>query len=584
MALPIGVKPRGSVFHIQIKVPADLRTFWPTPFFIRKSLETEDRAEATAKGHRHWADATEAFAKARTRLNPAKITSITPALREAIAQTVYAIEAAADMAERTDKTRVTRMTQGVRVGYVEEDDLNPDGFAARAIEQLYGQDVIAAPVSRLAPLPLAVLTARNALNTRRAEIVAGAVSSGDLLAVLPIAEAAAKALGLSIDWESDDGAETLQAVLQAYACARGAAVQRDMGAVIATPEIPQVPVDLMAPVVVTPKPKEAPLKLRDVVPHWLAAKARKANAQIKTDRALTLFEASGQNFPLTSLTRVHGAALRAYLVHPDRTFKGKTALNNWSAIQALMNVAEDVGLIPRNAWRGMTLEVTGSEKRTKHTREELKQLFNTPLFFERGYPFLNNVSPDDAYWCMLLGLWTGARVGEIAQLEMADVLVQNGLDVLSIHGRAGTIKTEQSERIIPVPPDLIRLGFLEWVAARRDGGAVKLFQTLHRVGAVTPAEIMSEWNREYRRAVGAASGPLNGFHRFRHTVRSALAALHIGKETADALTGHGVTGSSGTVDYTHIDAEDIYKALERLKFPLDLPRIYQTPYEAPSAT
>jgi integrase len=295
-----------------------------------------------------------------------------------------------------------------------------------------------------------------------------------------------------------------------------------------------------------------------------------------------LFDASGQNLPLTSLTRVHGAAFRAYLVHPDRTFKGKTALNNWTAVQALMNVAEDVGLIPRNVWGGMTLEVTGSEKRTKHTNEELKQLFNTPLFFERGYPALNNVSPDDAYWCMLLGLWTGARIGEIAQLEMADVLVQNGLEVLSIHGRSGTIKTENSERVIPVPPELIRLGFIEWATSRREAGTVKLFETLHRVGAVTPAEIMSEWNREYRKNVGAATGPLNGFHRFRHTVRSALAALHVGRETADALTGHGATGSSGTKIYTHIDAGTIFDALGRLKFPLELPRIYQVPFNAAS--
>jgi len=76
MALPIEVKPRSCIFHIQTKVPADLRACWPTPFFIRKSWKTEDRAEATAAGHRHWADATEAFAKARMRPNPVKIASI----------------------------------------------------------------------------------------------------------------------------------------------------------------------------------------------------------------------------------------------------------------------------------------------------------------------------------------------------------------------------------------------------------------------------------------------------------------------------------------------------------------------------
>ena len=78
-------------------------------------------------------------------------------------------------------------------------------------------------------------------------------------------------------------------------------------------------------------------------------------------------------------------------------------------------------------------------------------------------------------------------------------------------------------------------------------------------------------------------GPLNGFHRFRHTVRSALGALQVSRDIADALTGHGKTGSSGSKDYTHIDAVDILKAIECLEFPVELPRIYQTPFEGPSA-
>ena len=102
----------------------------------------------------------------------------------------------------------------------------------------------------------------------------------------------------------------------------------------------------------------------------------------------------------------------------------------------------------------------------------------------------------------------------------------------------------QSVRITPIPPDLLRLGFVEWVTARRKAGAVEVFQSLHRVGTVTSGEIMSEWSQEYRKTVGAAEGPLSDFHRFRHTVRSELAAIHVGPETADASTGHHATESS----------------------------------------
>ena len=129
----------------------------------------------------------------------------------------------------------------------------------------------------------------------------------------------------------------------------------------------------------------------------------------------------------------------------------------------------------------------------------------------------------------------------------------------------------QSVRITPIPPDLLCLGFVEWVTARRKAGAVEVFQSLHRVGTVTSGEIMSEWSQEYRKTVGAAEGPLSDFHRFRHTVRSELAAIHVGPETADASTGHHATESSEREVYTRINASTAFEALGRLKFPLICP-------------
>ena len=551
MALPKGVKARGASFFVQIKVPTDIKAFWPTIWFIRETMKAKSHAEAIAEGYRHWADATEEFAAARAKLKPPQAVTLTPALLALLHERIRHMILSND-----DDRRAAKPGAGPTI--VEMDlhgsVLPDDQFERLAVIQNLEKAVVGG-------FSLVLATGNTAMGRSAADFQA-------------------KMLGIAINWKGEEAAlhALTRTLLQAYSDA----AKRTHGDPVQTPQLPQVPADFMAPITLPPKLVVAPLKLRDVVPHWLGAKKRKPDSLLKTQRALALFEASGQDHPLAALKRPHGAALRAYLVHPDRPFKGKTALNNWTALQALMNVAEDVGLIDRNPWRGMTLDVTDSKTRTKHTAEELQQLFHTPLFLERGYPVTNNVRPDDAYWCMLLGLWTGARIGEIAQLEMADVLVQNGLEVLSIHGGAGTIKTAQSERVIPVPPEVIRLGFIDWVAARREAGAVKLFDSLHRGGAVTPGETMTEWNRQYRLSVGAAIGPLNGFHRFRHTIRSALGALQVSRDIADALTGHGKTGSSGSTDYTHIDAVDIMKAIESLKFPVDLPRIYQTPLEAPN--
>jgi hypothetical protein len=167
-------------------------------------------------------------------------------------------------------------------------------------------------------------------------------------------------------------------------------------------------------------------------------------------------------------------------------------------------------------------------------------------------------------------------LGADAQLEVADVMTENGIALFSIHAEAegSTVKTAESVRKVPVSVECLRLGFLEFAQARKKSGEGKLFRSFHREGKVTPGEIFSEWMRDYRAKVGTAPGALNGHHRFRHTIRTALAALHIGIETADALTGHAATGSSGRRIYTHVGLVTIREALGRVTFPLELPRVF----------
>lgn len=105
MALPTGVHKRGAVFHIRIKVPSDLKGSWPRPFYVRKSLGTEDRAEATAAGHRLWAEATEAFASARVKLKPPAYSALTPALIAYIVGEAERVPFAMDDAVRYTRAR-----------------------------------------------------------------------------------------------------------------------------------------------------------------------------------------------------------------------------------------------------------------------------------------------------------------------------------------------------------------------------------------------------------------------------------------------------------------------------------------------
>lgn len=543
MRLPFGVFARGSVFWCRVVVPKDLRHLYPRTesgalrtTHSNVSLQTSDRAEARVRGLSRRAEVEGEFLLKRKALSPAAVVP-TRAMVAMLADRILHRILADD-----DKRR-----------------LSGDPIKGFPLQGPAG-DIPEDPMERMAYLA--------ALEEGYHTAMGLTVGAGKTFYGRELANVEAKSLGLVLDWTGQDVA--LLRLSRAGVQAHIQAAKRTQGAPVDTPHLPEIPEGLLLPVA-------APLYLRDVLENWKAKRRPSDNAIGKTDRALLLLKESGMDKPMDKLARPDGARLRDWFRDPQRGFKQKTGQNYWLALQALWNVATEYGQAERNPWAGMVFEVSDSKPRAEFTQEQLQTLFGSTLYTKGTYRAAFKVQAWDAYFMTLLGLWTGARIGEIAQLEVVDVLTENGIFVLAIHEEAegSTIKTEESIRRIPVPPDVLRLGFMSYVQDRKTDGQVKLFPSLHRGGKTSPGDVMGEWFRAYRMDLELPSGPLNGFHKFRHTIRSALAAHHVGPETADALTGHTTQGSAGRMIYTHVRPATVLAALSLPLFPsLSLERFY----------
>lgn len=73
-------------------------------------------------------------------------------------------------------------------------------------------------------------------------------------------------------------------------------------------------------------------------------------------------------------------------------------------------------------------------------------------------------------WIVLLAMFTGARVNEIAQLTPDDVSVEGGVPVIRItdEGEGQVVKTEASRRKVPVHAKLVELGFLDYCTSVKE--------------------------------------------------------------------------------------------------------------------
>lgn len=210
---------------------------------------------------------------------------------------------------------------------------------------------------------------------------------------------------------------------------------------------------------------------------------------------------------------------------------------------------------PDNPFRGLKLKVKARnvrDERHPFTQDELKSIFNAPLYAGckslREWVAPGQMVPRDAgiYWLPLIGLFTGARSGEIIQLRVDDVREEHGVLHFDINddGEDKRLKTPHSKRTTPVHPVLVELGLLDHVERQRRKGEVRLFPEM-KMGE--DGYYSSPFSKHFRRFLVAVKVKTrkNAFHSFRHCFEDACRNSDIPKEVMDALQGHGEEGMSG---------------------------------------
>lgn len=314
-------------------------------------------------------------------------------------------------------------------------------------------------------------------------------------------------------------------------------------------------------------------KLRDVFKEWKRLQGHTVTSDTirARERALELYEEATGNPPLQDITRAMGHEFSRWLTN----LKGarKTASDRLKYVSSLLKFAcRELEWTERHPWEGIDIEYTTETERKPWAPEHIQGFFALPLFTSYALPQrAARAGADAAYWVPLLGLFTGARVGELVQLKVADIVQAEAVWCIDINEEEGKrLKTENSKRQVPIHSELIRLGFLDYIRDITRAGHAGLWPAMH-LNEGKPSLGFSRWfNESPRRAVRDAEGKpvdIPDFHSLRHLVRSTMAAANVPEPDQDLITGHATRGSTGTRVYRHTTMAKLRTAVEAIKYP-----------------
>lgn len=181
------------------------------------------------------------------------------------------------------------------------------------------------------------------------------------------------------------------------------------------------------------------------------------------------------------------------------------------------------------------------------------------------------------YWVPLIALFTGARLGEIAQLTLSDIKQIENIWVFDINeeGEGKSIKNKLgSKRVIPIHKQLINLHFLEFVDHMRVLKKTKLFFEEKRSteGKFAQLQKRISYYLKHIANIESTREKTKVFHSFRHLVRTKLVEEGVDERVIDSLVGHSSRDRSvGSTHYTHSDyLNQKVSAMHKLKYDIDL--------------
>lgn len=243
--------------------------------------------------------------------------------------------------------------------------------------------------------------------------------------------------------------------------------------------------------------------------------------------------------------------------------------------------------IKKNYFIDLKVKPQARTKRLPFGDDDLFKFFSTDLFVKKD--FLTKYSW--RYWVPIIMVYSGLRLEEISQIPLKHIVIIEGISCFDIKEEFDStnnkyitkLKNNSSKRIVPIHPEIIKLGLLKYVDYLSGLGEYNLFPHLSNLSEkdryIKAGAKISRWFNEddkihYKKSyltncgINADNKERKVLYAFRHTVQTCLNnhPSNVEFDKIDHLFGHSVK-SIGRKEYGNYKPETILNVVKLISYP-----------------
>lgn len=257
---------------------------------------------------------------------------------------------------------------------------------------------------------------------------------------------------------------------------------------------------------------------------------------------------------------------------PDIAPMSTVTVNSYISIyQSFFDWADKNGHTAANPFEGM--RVLGSRKDSREQRQAFKPDALQAVYTELTQNTRGLVKKQSHRWATMIGMFSGARLNEICQMEAADLQQQDGIwffNLFDSEDDAGNkkFKTAAARRKVPVHNRLIELGLLDYHRDICSRTTSRMFPDYTFEAKAGYGRSLGRWFNDVLTPALGIKSKAHVFHGLRHTMVTRLIQAGVADAVCQSIVGHERKGvTQGTYNREGYTLSQLQQAINKYPAP-----------------